>query len=61
MSQQAIVLISPEEIAKDLSCLTEKERCIVKGFIMGLNEAHINTKKQCIVDQNDTFPKNIKQ
>lgn len=42
MPQQATIPRTLEEVAASLSQLTEKDQCIVKGMILGLNEAHRN-------------------
>lgn len=39
MLQQSIIPKTPEEVAASLSTMTEAEQCIVKGVIIGLNEA----------------------
>lgn len=48
MPQQVIIPKTPEEVAVCLSQLTETEQCVVKGVIIGLNEARRNvlTSKQ---------------
>lgn len=39
MLQQTTIPKTPEEVAASLSGMTEAEQCIVKGVIIGLNEA----------------------
>ena len=48
MPQQATIPKTPEEVAVCLSQLTEMEQCVVKGVIIGLNEARrsVLTPKQ---------------
>ncbi|MEY8388580.1 hypothetical protein AALC17_15050 [Oscillospiraceae bacterium 38-13] len=40
MLQQTTIPKTPDEVAASLSTMTEAEQCIVKGVIIGLNEAH---------------------
>ena len=39
MLQQTTIPKTPEEVAASLSGMSEAEQCIVKGVIIGLNEA----------------------
>lgn len=39
MAQQAIIPKTPDEVAASLSTMPEADQCIVKGVIIGLNEA----------------------
>ncbi len=37
MLQQTAIPKTPEEVAACLGQMTEKEQCIIKGFIIGMN------------------------
>lgn len=46
MLQQTTIPRTPEEVAMCLSRMTEKDQCIIKGIIIGMNEARQSFKPQ---------------